>query len=95
MNYSFLIELANKYNKTQNQILLNWLIKGKSLNTIIKTNTIQNIDSNLESLNFTLENTDIEILNNFQDKRFNDIKIDWKNQGGITIDKLASQFLVK
>lgn len=92
MNYPFLVELANKYHKTQNQILLNWIIKEKGLNTIIKTNTIQNIDSNLQSLDFTLEKNDIEILNNFQDQRFNSIEIDWKNQGGITIDKLASQF---
>lgn len=91
-NYPFLVELANKYNRTQNQILLNWMIKEKGLNTIIKTNTIQNIDSNLQSLDFTLENKEIELLNNFQDKRFNSIEIDWKNRGGITIDKLASQF---
>ena len=94
MNYPFLVELANKYNKTQNQILLNWLIKEKNLTTIIKSNTIQNIDSNLKSLDFTLESDDIKILNNFQDKRFNSIEIDWKNQGGITIDKLASQFKI-
>ena len=95
MNYPFLEELANKHNKTQNQILLNWLIKEKGLNTIIKTNTIQNIDSNVKSLHFTLEKHEIEILNNFQDQRFNSINIDWKNQGGITIDKLASQFKVQ
>lgn len=94
MNYPFLVKLANNYNKTQNQILLNWMIKEKGLNTIIKANTIQNIDSNLQSLDFTLENKDIEVLNNFQDQRFNNIEIDWKNKGGITIDKLASQFKI-
>ena len=95
MNYPFLVELANKYNKTQNQILLKWRIKEKGLNTISKTNPIGNIDSNLQSLDFTLESKEIEILNNFQDQRFNSIEIDWKNQGGITIDKLASQFKVQ
>ena len=95
MNYPFLVEMANKYNKTQNQILLNWLIKEKGLSTIIKTNTIKNIDSNLESQVFTLESEDIETLNNFQDERFNNIEIDWENKGGITIDKLASQFKVE
>lgn len=92
MNYPFLVQMSKKYNKTQNQILLNWLIKEKGLNTIIKTNTIKNIDSNLGSLDFTIEPKDVETLNNFQDERFNSIEIDWKNQGGITIDKLASQF---
>ena len=93
-NYPFLSEMANKYNKTQNQILLNWLIKGKGLSTIIKTNTIKNIGSNLESQNFIMEKEDIEKLNQFQDERFNNIEIDWENQGGITIDKLASQFII-
>jgi len=91
-NYPFLLEMANKYNKTQNQILLNWLIKEKGLTTIIKTNTIKNIDSNLDSQNFVMEKEDVEILNQFQDNRFNSIGIDWENNGGITIDKLASQF---
>lgn len=94
MNYPFLLQMATKYDKTQNQILLNWIIKEKGLNTIIKTNTIQNIDSNIESLNFSLDPKDIEILNKFQDERFNNIEIDWENNGGITIDKLASQFII-
>lgn len=95
MNYPFLVEMARKYGKTQNQILLNWLIKEKGLSTIIKTNTIQNIDNNLESLDFFIEKEDLKVLNDFQDERFNSIEIDWKNQGGITIDKLASQFKIE
>ena len=94
MNYPFLVKMAEKYGKTQNQILLNWLIKEKGLSTIIKTNTITNIDSNIEALSFTLDSEDIESLDNFQDKRFNDIEIDWNNNGGITIDRLASQFKI-
>ncbi len=43
-------------------------------------------------LPFSLEPNDIQSLNCFQDERFNNIEIDWENQGGITIDKLASQF---
>jgi Aldo/keto reductases, related to diketogulonate reductase len=95
INYPFLINMSQKYNKTQNQILLNWIIKEKKLATIIKTNTIANIDSNVESQDFTMEKEDIEILNSFQDERFNNIEIDWENNGGITIDKLASQFKVE
>lgn len=95
INYPFLLEMAQKYGKTQNQILLNWLIKEKGLNTLIKTNTILNIDSNLESLDFSMEKEDVKKLNDFQDQRFNQIEIDWKNEGGITIDKLASQFKIE
>lgn len=94
MNYPFLTEMAKKYDKTQNQILLNWLVKEKGVSTLIKTNTIQNIDSNLEALDFAMEKEDLETLNNFQDERFNQIEIDWKNQGGVTIDQLANQFKI-
>ncbi len=94
MNYSFLIQMAQKYNKTQNQILLNWLIKEKGVSTLIKANTVEHIESNLEALSFEIEREDLQKLNDFQDQRFNKIDIDWKNQGGITIDKLASQFKI-
>ncbi len=94
MNYPFLIQMAQKYNKTQNQILLNWLIKEKGVSTLIKANTVEHIESNLEALSFEIEREDLQKLNDFQDQRFNKIDIDWKNQGGITIDKLASQFKI-
>lgn len=93
-NYPFLVEMAEKYNKTQNQILLNWLVKEKQVSALIKTNTIQNIDSNLEALDFTIEKEDLERLNDFQDERFHQIEIDWKNQGGVSIDQLANQFKI-
>ena len=90
-NYPFLLEMANKYNKTQNQILLNWLIKEKGLKTLIKTTNIERIDENLNALNFKLDKEDVTVLNEFQNEKFNSIEIDWENKGGITIDKLASQ----
>lgn len=93
-NYYFLLEMAKKYGRTQNQILLNWILKEKGLNTIIKANSINNIDINWEAQNFTIEKEDMEILNKFQDERFNSIEIDWKNKGGVTIDKLASQYKI-
>ncbi len=93
-NYPFLVEMAEKYNKTQNQILLNWLVKEKQVSALIKTNTIENIDSNLEALDFTMEKEDLKRLNDFQDERFYQIEIDWKNQGGVSIDQLANQFKI-
>ena len=59
---------------------------------IIYINKNKYIDSNLESLDFDLEEEDIKILNDFQNEKYNSIKIDWDaNRGGVTIDKLASQ----
>ena len=91
-NYDFLVKMSEKYNKTQNQILINWMLKAKGLYTLIKTTQKEYIDSNLESLDFDLEEEDIKILNDFQNEKYNSIKIDWDaNRGGVTIDKLASQ----
>ena len=92
-NYPFLVEIANKYGKTQNQILLNWLIKCKNVNSLIKSTSIENIDSNLEALNFEISKEDIDILNNFQHEGFNSVEIDWdESKGGVTIDQLSNQF---
>lgn len=92
-NYKFLVEMAKKYNKTQNQILINWMLKEKGLFTLIKTTQKEYIDSNLEALDFKLQQEDVQLLNEFQNEKFNAIEIDWEaNKGGVTIDKLASQF---
>lgn len=91
-NYDFLVKMAEKYNKTQNQILINWMLKVKGLYTLIKTTQKEYIDSNLESLDFDLEEEDVKKLNGFQNEKYNSIEIDWDaNRGGVTIDKLASQ----
>lgn len=91
-NYKFLVEMAKKYNKTQNQILINWMLKEKGLFTLIKTSQKEYIDSNLEALDFKLQQEDVQLLNEFQNEKFNAIEIDWEaNKGGVTIDKLASQ----
>ncbi len=87
------MELANKYNKTQYKILLNWLIKEKGVMTLIKSTNTNNIDSNLESLNFTISKEDMEKLNKFKHEGFDNIKIDWSESGdGVLIDQLANQF---
>ena len=72
--------IANKFN------VIHWEEDFKIL--------VQNIDSNLEALDFVMEKEDLKILNDFQDERFNQMEIDWKNQGGVSIDQLANQFQI-
>jgi diketogulonate reductase-like aldo/keto reductase len=92
-NYPLLLELSEKYNKTQNQVILNWIIKEKEIKPIIKCTNIRRINENLESLEFEMEKIDYERLNNFRNEEFDNIKIDWRYTGeGITIDQLANQF---
>lgn len=91
-NYPLLVELSEKYNKTQNQIILNWLIKHKELNVLIKTTNSSRINENINSLNFEIDMEDYNKLDLFKAEEFDKIVIDWEGKGGITVDQLANQF---
>ncbi len=92
-NYPVLVDLANKYSKTQNQVILNWIIKEKGIKPIIKCTNIERIAENLKSLEFEMDKLDYEKLNNFRSKEFDDVKIDWYFTGdGVTIDQLPNQY---
>lgn len=90
-NYPILIELANKYNKTQNQILMNWYIYEKGLIPITKTTKIEHINLNLDALKFKMDKEDYKKLNNFRCKAFDELEVDWLDEGGIPIYKFANQ----
>lgn len=90
-NYPLLVELSNKYNKTQNQILLNYYIYEKKLIPITKANKIEHINSNLDALNFKMEQEDYNKLNDFRCKEFDELKVDWQDNGGTPIYKFANQ----
>ena len=92
-NYELLVELSQKYNKTQNQIILNWIMKEKKINVLIKSTNCDRIDENIKSLDFEMEENDYKRLNDFKNEEFENIKIDWDNVGdGIRIDQLPNQF---
>ena len=90
-NYPVLVELANKYNKTQNQILLNYYIYEKKLIPITKANKIEHIDLNLDALNFKMDQVDYDKLNEFRCKEFDELEVDWQDNGGTPIYKFANQ----
>lgn len=91
-NYPLLVELSKKYNKTQNQIILNWIIRQKKLNVLIKTTNSNRINENINSLNFEMDIEDYNKLDLFRAEEFDNIIIDWEGKGGITVDQLANQF---
>lgn len=90
-NYPLLVELANKYNKTQNQILLNYYIYEKKLIPITKADKIDHINMNLESLDFKMEQSDYDKLNEFRCEAFDKLEVDWQDNSGISIYKFANQ----
>jgi diketogulonate reductase-like aldo/keto reductase len=91
-NWPLLAKLAKKYNKTQNQIILNWLVT-KGFLPLIKSENIKHIDENLESLNFKLETTDIDHLNLFRPTGWITPEIDWDKTGvGVSVSQLPTIF---
>lgn len=86
-----LVELANKYDKTQNQILLDYYIYEKKLIPITKANKIEHIDLNLNALDFKMEQEDYNKLNEFRCKEFDELEVNWQDNGGIPIYKFANQ----
>lgn len=90
-NYPLLVELANKYGKTQNQVLLNYYSKEKGLIPITKANKVEHIKLNLDALNFTMDKEDYEKLNEFRCSEFDELEVDWQDNGGIPIYKFANQ----
>ena len=89
-NYLPLLSLAEKYQKTQNQIILNWIIYEKHIIPLVKCTNIKRIDENIASLNFQMNAEDYGELNKFRNEEFDKIEIAWDGNG-VTIDQLANQ----
>lgn len=91
-NWPLLVKLASKYQKTQNQIILNW-ISSKGFHPLIKSEKIAHIDENISAFNFTIEPNDLERLNNFEVNKYITPKIDWFMTGdGTKIHALPNEF---
>jgi len=91
-NWPLLVDLAKKYNKTQNQIILNW-ISSKGLLPITKSETITHITEHLDSLAFTINNTDLKKIDVFRPPNYDQPEIDWLGTGtGVRIDQLSNVF---
>lgn len=91
-NYEEVVSLANKYNKTQNQILINWLVKHKSIGILIKSSNKKHIKENVESLNFDMTEKDYILLDNFRNVEFDKLNITYgKEEGKIRIDQVPNQ----
>ena len=92
MNYPLLVELTEKYGKTQNQIILNWIIKHKGIRVLCKCTDISHIDENLQSLDFDMELADYIKLDNFRQPFFDNLKVNYRdNEGGVLIHQVPNQ----
>lgn len=60
--FEILDKLAEKYNKTQAQIAINWLISKKNIITIPKASNIEHLKENLGAIGWKLKQEDINNL---------------------------------
>jgi diketogulonate reductase-like aldo/keto reductase len=81
-NWDTLVQLATKYKKTQNQIILNWMCHEGYRPMVMSTNK-KHIDENIESLDFNMESDEYESINNFRPPNYIPSKVDWE---GVDID---------
>jgi len=91
-NWPLLTKLSKKYGKTQNQIIMNWLVSLGYL-PITKSETIAHIDEHLGALEFEMDPTDLLRISNFRPPGFTMPKVDWDNSGqGTRIDQMSNIF---
>lgn len=89
-NWQILVELSKKYGKTQNQIILNWIV-SKGFFPIVKSDNINHVNENLESFDFDIEPGDLKRLNEFVIPGYVSPRIDWNETGdGIKIHQLPN-----
>ena len=56
-------DLAKKYNKTEAQIIINWVISKKNFVAIFKSTNKEHLKENLEALDFKMNSSDCNKLN--------------------------------
>ena len=91
-NYKELVYLSEKYGKTQNQIILNWIVKHKGISVLIKSSNKKHILENLDALNFDMQSEDYEMLDKFRNKEFDNLKVSYTfEEGKVFIGMVPNQ----
>jgi 2,5-diketo-D-gluconate reductase A len=91
-NNTTLTSLADKYSKSQSQIILNWL-SSKKIVPLIRSNSIEHIKDNFEALDFVMEESDYKLMDAYRDMTTKDITVDWADSGrGEAIYELANKY---
>lgn len=92
LNWDPIVKLAKKYGKTQNQILLNWIV-SKGYIPLTRSDNIDHINENIAALDFAIEKSDIQVLNDFKIPNYTQPEIAWDMESpGIRVDQLSNVF---
>lgn len=94
VDYPLVAEMAKKYKKTKNQILVNWYAWKDNVMPIIKSTSVDHIDENMEALRFMMDEADYKELDAFRVKneKWNDIDWEYEGTGGTKISGLSFVF---
>lgn len=78
-NWELLVELSEKYQKTQGQIILNWICRLGYAPMVFSTSP-EHIDENMASTDFEMSENDYQKLNDFRPPNYNPHQVDWEKE---------------
>ena len=91
-NWGILVELAEKYQRTQSQIILNWICHLGYYPMVMSTSK-KHIDENMSSIGFAMSDDDYERISNFRPKNYHPPEVAWDSQQiDDSIVALANEF---
>jgi diketogulonate reductase-like aldo/keto reductase len=86
------MELAEKYQKTQNQIILNWICSLGYYPMVFSTSQ-KHIDENIAAGSFHMSEEDYQKITNFRPNNYQPPKVNWESQSiDDDIVRLANEF---
>ena len=78
-NWELLVELADKYRKTQSQIVLNWICT-LGYNPMVFSTSPEHIDENIAAVDFQMSAEDYKRMNDFRPENYQPSSVDWEGQ---------------
>ena len=91
-DWKLLVELATKYQKTQNQIILNWIC-SLGYSPMVMSSSKQHIDGNVSSVEFKMTDEDYARMTEFRPTKYYPPSVDWDGiEGGNDLVMLVNKF---
>ncbi len=76
-NWPLLVELASKYQKTQGEIILNWIC-SLGYRPMIFSTSLVHIDENISAIQFKMTSEDYARMNDFRPTDYRPAFVDWE-----------------
>jgi len=91
-NWKLLVELAQKYDKIQSQIILNWIC-SLGYSPMVLSTSKQHIDENIKSTSFEMSKEDYKRMTDFRPSNYHPPQVNWEQDGnGDSIVTLVTDF---